>query len=349
MTHWLEDKEVQNILGGKTPPTKILLSNHIAETLIQLPAKDRQAIIDYLVKIRPRTKLFRALGNENPYQTIEIDAKNYRLLEVFKHDSWAATAIYGNEDNKIVCKFNRQQPILGVPMSWLGRRLAQRENKFLKMFNGFPFFPSYSGEVKVNGVALPYASAHHYIEGTPLKRYEYKVSDDFFPQLQNALKCLHARQISYMDLNKQENIIVTEQGKPVLIDFQICFHLPQWWPGNSKPMRYLLRLLQQSDNYHLMKHYSRLRPDLFTPTELKRVQKRPWFINFYRCIQTPLRGLRRKLLFWLGYRNRSGKVTSEAFVEHGLRKNDHATLIPIANHQLCLKYHDGAVEITAIY
>ena len=365
MTEWLKEEEIKNLLGGHKPARKILMSIQTAETFAHLEPGNQKQIADFLINlktkiensppskknVRPRSKLFRALGEQEPPNEVQINRQSYRLQEIYKHDSWAATAIYEGKSGKIVCKFNRQQSIFGIPMGWLGRRLAHRENKFLQMFADLPNIPSYCGEVVAYEEILPYASAHIYVEGTPLRRYPHKVSDDFFPQLQNVLKIIHTHQISYMDLNKQENILVTEDGKPCLIDFQICFHLSHRWPGNSAPMRFLLQLLQRSDDYHLMKHFTRLRPDLFTPSELQQAQKRPWFLNLYRCFQIPLRTLRRRLLTALGFRNRSGKVNSETFVEHGIRKfSNDIKSINFGQYRLSLKNHasSDAIEIVSL-
>lgn len=271
--------------------------------------------------LRPRTKLFRALGLNEPPQTLQIASESYELVKIFKHDSWAATALYEGTRGLVVCKFNRQQSIFGIPMQWLGNALAQRENRFLQLFADVPHLPKFSGEVSLAGNTLSHVSAHDYIEGVPLRQYTQKVNDDFFPKLQHLLQGIHNQNISYMDLNKQENILVDLQGEPYLIDFQICFHLKNRWPGNSFLMRGLLKLLQESDRFHLMKHYVKLRPDLLTPEELQKAQQRPWFLKVYRCIQIPLRTARRQLLTFLGFR-KNGRVTSEVFVEEGFREKE---------------------------
>ena len=49
---------------------------------------------------KPRPALFRALGNHEPPPSVEVDAQTYQLVEVFKHDSWAATAIYQGSAKK---------------------------------------------------------------------------------------------------------------------------------------------------------------------------------------------------------------------------------------------------------
>src|SRR5690606_9213688 len=69
---------------------------------------------------------------------------------------------------------------------------------------------------------------HAYVEGHPLQRHEV-VDETFFPRLSALIKTLHARQIAYVDLEKRENILVGDDGRPYLIDFQISFHFPPRW------------------------------------------------------------------------------------------------------------------------
>src|SRR5262245_57455230 len=61
--------------------------------------------------IRPRPALFRALGKDEPPGEIIVDGQTYRRVTLFKHDSWAATALYQSTEQTIVCKFNRRQDI----------------------------------------------------------------------------------------------------------------------------------------------------------------------------------------------------------------------------------------------
>ena len=70
---------------------------------------------------------------------------------MLKHDSWAATAVYRGPAGRIVCKFNRQQPIFLFPMRWLGRMLARREASFLLRLADVANVPSLTGDVYVDG------------------------------------------------------------------------------------------------------------------------------------------------------------------------------------------------------
>ena len=107
----------------------------------------------------------------------------------------------------------------------------------------------------MGGPVLDYAVAREYVAGHPLGNRE-KVSDSFFHDLEDLLAAMHARRTVYVDLHKRENIIVNEQGKPCLIDFQISISWPGWLPTGP-----LFRIFKCSDEYHLMKHWARCRPD----------------------------------------------------------------------------------------
>jgi hypothetical protein len=98
--------------------------------------------------------VFRALGHAEPPTSVELDAETFRHVETLKHDSWAVTAVYRSATRTAKCKFNRTQPILFMPMSWLGRLLAARERWFMKRLAGIQGIPVSLGEVRVEGQRL---------------------------------------------------------------------------------------------------------------------------------------------------------------------------------------------------
>lgn len=260
--------------------------------------------------VRPRPGSLRALGQEEPPARIEVGGHPCDRLSVLKHDSFAATALYQGPAGKIIAKFNRQAPMLGVPMRWLGRALGRREAAVLQRLAGLEGIPQHAGEVRIDGKPAPYATAHHYIEGHPLADGE-RVDDAFFPTLVQLLQKVHERGVAHVDLNKRENILVGDDGKPHLIDYQIHFALSPRWPGNSLPFRLMLRLLQRSDDYHLLKHRVRLRPDQLPEGMRDMKALRPWWIRAWRYIATPWREGRRRVLVALRVRSGKGRAESE--------------------------------------
>lgn len=292
-----------------------MASQHTAGTLSRAVPHSAEA-----AKGKPRPKLFRALGKAEPPQEVQIGDTRYQLLEILKHDSWAATAIYHSEEEKIICKFNRQQAIGLFPMRWLGRRLANRENYLLRRLTDLPNVPDYRGPVTVNGQVLPNVASHVFVEGHPLQQGE-QLSDAFFHDLQETLAVMHTRGIAYVDLHKAENILVGDDRRSYLIDFQVCFIRP----ANSLLARLMMgveRALQQMDYYHYRKHLCVHRPDLSgcTIAEFNQGNERPWWLNVHRTVAVPLRTLRRRLLVALGIRKGAGQATSEHFAEDAVRR-----------------------------
>jgi len=263
--------------------------------------------------------MFRALGTDDPPVRIEIDGQSYHCIEILKHDSWAATALYEGASGRIVCKFNRRQSLLGLPMAWLGRRLAMREARMLSRLADLPNVPNPCGPVSVSGRVLPNAVAHDYVPGHPLHRHE-QVRSDFYSKLRNLLAEMHRRQMAYVDLHKRENIIVGDDGEPYLIDFQISLALTRRWPDATDAGRVLLRLLQRSDDYHLNKHAAKNALDPCSAVVARLREQRPWWIHVHRMVAVPFRELRRRLLVWLGIREGKGRATSERFAEDAVRR-----------------------------
>lgn len=264
--------------------------------------------------VRSRPPVLRALGADEPPDSIQIFGQPHRIVRVFKHDSWAATALYTGPEGLVVCKFHRQQRIGVMPMRWLGRLLANRERSILKKLGDLANVPRWSGEVSVNGRRLPYAVAHEYVPGRPLDPRE-SVDDEFFPRLVALLQEVHQRGLAYLDLHKRENILVGDDGQPYLIDFQISVDLSSWRLGRTMLGRSLLREFQASDRYHLQKHVVKLRPDQASTAAVPI----PIWIRFHRLVAMPFRALRRRLLVGLGVRSGRGRVESEAFQEERLR------------------------------
>jgi hypothetical protein len=266
-------------------------------------------------RTKPRPPILRALGADDPPAQVEIDKLSYRRGEIFKHDTWAATAVYESSHDRVVCKFNRQQSLFGLPLKWIGHWLASRETHVLQALANLPGIPAFRGPVMVDGKRLRHAVAHVFVEGHPLGIGD-PVDDAFFPRLQQMLHEMHVRGVVYVDLHKRENIVVGNDGQPHLIDFQVCFIRPRWWLP-ARLLRGFEQMLRDMDWYHLRKHISCNRPDLAGCNwhQFNLRNDRPWWIRAHRCVAAPMRAARRGLLVWLGVRQGKGMAESELVPE----------------------------------
>jgi hypothetical protein len=226
-----------------------------------------------------------------------LGGRTYRLEKVLKHDFFAVTGRYRGPDGEAVClKHYHTEPWLGWPLEWSGRLMADREVRHYRLLEDLPNVPRLLGRVGKS------AFAHSWVEGNDLLDQKDKLPDDFFDRLEALLAEVHARGMAYVDMNKPDNVLIDTLGRPVLIDFQISWapHLGRW------PIRFvkqrLLRMLQQSDLYHVTKLKRRYRKDLMTAEERQDSYRRPWFLRLHRLVGAPLRDLRRKFLEWVGAR-----------------------------------------------
>ena len=228
----------------------------------------------------------RALGKRDLPATIETGGATYRLERTIKHDFWAVTGFYLSEDGRrVVLKISRTEDFAGFPLLWIGRWLCRREMRFYLKLCDLPNVPPLVGQIGPTGFV------HGFVPGRPLSK-DRPVPDKFFDQLLELLAELHRRDIAYLDTNKPENILLGDDGRPHLIDFQISYDLCEL--GNTWLNRRLLRQLQHEDLYHILKHKKRLRPDEMTPEQLDSAQRKSWLIRIHRLLTKPYFRLRRR-------------------------------------------------------
>lgn len=231
----------------------------------------------------------KALGSAGPPATVRLRDGTYGLVEVLKHDFFAATALYDGPGGRVVVKFGRRQSLFGLPLGWVGRWLCEHERGAYRLLADVPGVP------RVLEADAPDLLAHEYIPGGPLDPAR-PPPDTFFPALERLVAAIHARGMAYVDLEKRSNIIMDEQGRPWLVDFQISWCWPGRYWARTPPARWLLSQLQRGDRYHLLKHWRRLRPDQLTAEQLEASRRRPWAVGGHTRLTRPLTLLRRWLL-----------------------------------------------------
>jgi hypothetical protein len=268
------------------------------ETVWAICVLNRPIRSESLPKVTPPYLL--ALGTKPLPDSVTINGASYRLRQRFKHDFFAATALYEGDAGKIILKIGRCAPLFGIPTAWIGAFLARREANAFNALSDLQAIPKCLGRVGRTGVA------HVFIEGEPLSR-GIQVPDNFFDLLHDAINEIHARGMAYVDLEKPQNIIAGDDGRPYLIDFQICWHWHRKWGGELFPIRWLRARFQEGDRYHLLKMQRRVRPDQLTREQLERSYAKPFYVRLHRTIFAPFLHIRRAILHRIDPNAKSGE------------------------------------------
>jgi hypothetical protein len=230
----------------------------------------------------------RALGRGDVPGEFRLGPAVWRHVRTVKHDFFAATAFYEDPatGRRAVLKISRTADFAGLPLEWVGRWLCARELRFYRRLADLPNVPAVLGTVGRTGFV------HAYVEGRPLCK-DRPIPDGFFAQLMDLLAELHRRDVAYVDTNKPENILLGDDGRPHLIDFQISWDLSR---GRGRLNRWWLGVLQGEDLYHVRKHRRRLRPDEL-PEHDRAPEERasPW-IRLHRLLTRPFKVVRRRTM-----------------------------------------------------
>ncbi len=155
----------------------------------------------------------------------------------------------------------------------VGLWLIQKEWKIYSRLGGVKHIPSPVERID------RFAFALEYVPSKPIGRGE-KISPAFFSGLERILRDIHSRGVVHLDLRHKGNILVSEHGEPILIDFNSSFLFRE----GGLLRRFLFPVLKWVDHGGLLKLKQRVSPSSMTPEEtsfLKRFNRlrRLWIFN----------------------------------------------------------------------
>lgn len=130
----------------------------------------------------------------------------------------------------------------------IGRFLVHREFEALKRVEGLPATPQDAFLID------EHALAYRYVPGCTLSSTA-DVTKEFFLKLELSLREMHAHaQVVHLDLRSAKNILITEAGEPMILDFQsaVC---TAWMPER------LRRFAERVDLAAIYKHWKRRSPE----------------------------------------------------------------------------------------
>jgi len=140
-----------------------------------------------------------------------------------------------------------------------------REAKNYRRLAGLPGIPSFGGRID------RYALAVELIPGRNADRFtQGELPAAFFAELRSIVQGVHARGVVLGDLRNSKNIMVTESGRPVLIDFSTGFGRGGWW---NPLQRWLYRIFEQDDFLGVAKLKRRYAPELMTEEERRGLEE----------------------------------------------------------------------------
>lgn len=246
------------------------------------------------------TASLQALGAGGFPPVVELADGEYRFDRVLQHSFFAATGRYLGPSGAIVAKWARTTGFWGLPLAWLGRRLARRELRMYRHVADLDGVPALFGELGSHGFAHAYAEGRTHLRAEPLDA-------EFFDKLDRLVDRIHERDMAFVDLSKPDNILIGADGNPYLFDFQIAIV----WPRARVDRRGLQRLVpdrlgrwvlhqfQRGDRAHLLKHRRRSAPGSLTEAEYEASFRRTWIIRVHYALTTPYRRIRRGVReFW---------------------------------------------------
>ena len=237
---------------------------------------------------------FYACGRVGPPSELTYQGRPYRLVRVLKHDFLAATCLYGAAPDapgpeKLVGKIGRHAHFCLLPLGWTGRLVTRKEVRRLQQCAGIDGVPHFLERLRPN------VYVYEYIEGTSLGE-KPELPSDFFEKLRAVLEQIHARGLVHFDLHKPGNILLGEDGRAHIIDFQLCACIPDRLLLSRRLSRSLRRRLQAYDIYHLYKHKRRLLPSELTEAERTLSTRVGLLLRAHRLIARPYKAVRRACL-----------------------------------------------------
>jgi RIO-like serine/threonine protein kinase len=173
--------------------------------------------------------------------------------KLLKKDIFGEVRYIFDEDGATIVRNTRAARVW---VAWLARALMRREARILSLLDDLPGTPVL---VSVTRDQL----TRDYIPGRPMQEAKPR-APAYFRNAARLLRELHRRGVVHNDLAKEPNLLVTSNGQPAFVDFQIAIASPR--RGR------LFRTLAYDDLRHLLKHKRTYCPQALTQREQRILQ-----------------------------------------------------------------------------
>lgn len=200
--------------------------------------------------------------------------------EVLKRDTFGRVLRVGDAQGTRI----RRDVTSAAPWArWLARSLARREARALAVLESVDGTPSLidSGAWGLEREWLP---------GRPMQ-VARPTDAAYFRAAFRLLRRLHREGIAHNDLAKEPNWLVADDGRPLIVDFQLALY--------SERRGRLFRLAAREDIRHFLKHKRTYRPEALTARERRILARPAWTSRLWMATGKPVYlFVTRRLLGW---------------------------------------------------
>jgi RIO-like serine/threonine protein kinase len=190
-------------------------------------------------------------GRQAPFTRAEFEQGERRPLS---EGRWANAVLYRFERGGrswVVKDFASRSFMV---RNLIGRLLVRREHRWLRRVDGITAAPRDAFRLDAH------ALAYRFVPGRSLRLTAgSELAPGFFPALEQSLRQMHSQaRVVHLDLRNAHNILVTDAGEPLLLDFQSCLGTRLLPP----PLR---RFAERIDLAAIYKHWTRRSPGTLGP------------------------------------------------------------------------------------
>jgi predicted Ser/Thr protein kinase len=124
-----------------------------------------------------------------------------------------------------------------IVKSAMGRGLVRaiRQRTLLREYEAYQRMEGLQGVPRCHGLVAGRYLVLEFVHGKPYREASWVDRDHWFTEFLAVLRSFHARGVSHGDLKSKSNIMVTDDGRPCVIDFGTAFLLrPGFHPLNNR-------------------------------------------------------------------------------------------------------------------
>ena len=168
--------------------------------------------------------------------------------KLLKKDIFGRVSLIHSEAGPLIRRDTRDAP---VAVRWIARRLLAREACALAVLEELEGIPVL---IRADESTLD----RSYVDGVPMQEGR-PGHIAYFHAAARVIRRMHRLGVVHNDLAKEPNFLLTADGRPAIIDFQLS-----WSARRRGP---LFRILAREDIRHLLKHKRTYCPDRLTSRE----------------------------------------------------------------------------------